>query len=205
MLGISNLLTYATRILNRVLVLACAAVALFDLMRSGDVRSLAAALDWCRVHPNAAVAVAAALLVLNLDVIQFLCYSIANAPSRAYIESRTQGGGTRVALSALKKALQETARQVSDVSRCKVDVSRVGMRRFRVRIRYWVADAAQVVHAAEHLRLVLKKRFSELVVLDPRDRVEFDLDLRGIKGSRKRPRKQLPAPKESFQGPVYPV
>lgn len=201
-------LSVLTTVVNRALALGVAAALLYDLLRGDGLPTVARAVDWVAAHPDLAVGIAAGLAVLNLSLLQFVLFSIANASSRSYIHSRTVGGNSRVALAAVQKALKSTARQVPEISRSRIRVERMGRNRYRVHIRYWVADVVNAGSAAEHLRLVLKKRFSELVVLDPRDRVEFDLDLAGIVSRTVLQRKKLAAPPGrdgSFQGPVYPV
>ena len=92
-----------------------------------------------------------------------------------------------------------------------MSVLRVGRNRFRVHVRYLVRNARDAAGAAEHLRIVLKKRFAELVALDPGDRVDFDLDLAGIvRFDPPSPEPKRLAPPalrtpDRFEGPVYPV
>ena len=196
-----------TAMLNRVIVLAVAAVLGYELLSSGEEGIVGRVVDWIKAHPDVSLALLIALVLLNLGIIQFLIYAAANAPKKAYILSRTPGGTSRVALSAVQAALQNTASQVPEIAKPKIRVERTGRNRYRIHIRYLVKDVVQAGNAAEHLRLVLKKRFSDLVVLDPKDRVEFDLDLAGLVKQTQKAQEKLPAPGDSssFHGPVYPV
>lgn len=194
-----------TSIVNRLVVLGLAAIVASELLLQDGLPTIDRGLELVSTHKDIAVALAAVLLILNLNLVQFVLFCLANTTSSAYIHSRTVGGNSRVALAAVKKALKSTARQVPEISRSRIRVERLGRNRYRVHIRYWVADVIHAGSAAEHLRLVLKKRFSELVVLDPKDRVEFDLDLAGIVSRTVLANKKLAAPSDSFHGPVYPV
>lgn len=204
-----------TAVVNRVLVLALAAALIFELVRRGDPETpgaLARVQDWVQGEPMLAITIATALVILNLNVVQFSLYSLSNSPDAAFITSQTKGGRSRIALSAIQRALRVSAAQIAEISRVRIRVSRVGKHRFRVHVRYRVRDVVYASTAAQHLRLVLKKRFSELVILDPKDQVEFDLDLAGIVRAGRMPAapKKLQAPPdvvgdESFQGPIYPV
>lgn len=211
--------SFLTTLVNRLLALALsAAVVQSYVQASRDPRPpssevwIEIGLDWIAAHPRFALGIAIGLLALNLNVVQFLLFSLVNRPGKAFIESKTPGGQSRIALSAIEAALDATARQVPEISRSRIRVLKLGANRFRVHIRYRVKNVAEAGNAAEHLRLVLKKRFSDLVVLDPRDRVEFDLDLAGIDGlrspvpARRELAKPDAAPRDpSFKGPIYPV
>jgi len=204
-----------TAVFNRLLVLGLAGTLIYDMVQEappGEPGLLATGLALVLGQPITALVVAAVLVVLNLNVVQFSLYSFSQTPARAFITSRAPGGTTRIALSAVQRALRATANQVPEIARAKVRVKRVGRSRFQVHVRYHVRDVSDAGTAAEHLRLVLKKRFSELVVLDPKDRVDFDLDMAGIKkvdGAVPEPMKLQAPPDvmstESFKGPVYPV
>lgn len=168
--------------------------------------------NWLSEHSNVGYGAAIVVLALNLNLVQFLLFSLVNRPGKAFIESKTPGGQSRIALSAIEAALDSTARQVPEISRSRIRVLKLGAHRYRVHIRYHVTNVAEAGNAAEHLRLVLKKRFSDLVVLDPKDRVEFDLDLAGIDGLRGAvpARRELAKPEAGardpgFKGPIYPV
>ncbi len=167
--------------------------------------------DW----PRVACISAAALLLLNL---RFLLVLFPSVRRRRFIHSHATTGESRVALSAIRKALKATARQVPEVTRARIRVLAVGRRRYRVHVGFRVRDVASAGSAAEHLRILLKRRFSELVLLDPRDRVDFDFDLEGIDrvDAKRDEQKRLPPPRdgqtaspesfpEAFKGPVYPV
>lgn len=197
-----------TAFLDRLVVLAVAAAVLHDFaVEPGWIqRGLAFGAE----HPRAAIGAAAALLVLNANLLQFVLFSLAHAPGKRYIPSVTPGGHSRVALRAIERALNTTANQVPEIATARVRVEREGRHRFRVHARYRILDVHNAGTVAENLRLILKKRFSELVILDPGDRVGFDLDLAGIvkvpmgrSAPRYLPRPRAPA--EPFRGPVYPV
>lgn len=221
MLALWRFVSLLTAIVNRLLLIGLAGVLVFDALRTAQAAAaeeaartplLAKLAERILAEPTLALAGGVVLLVLELDLIQFVLYSLANAPSRAYIASRTAGGQSRVALSAIERALRATAAQVPEIARSRIRVQKLGANRYRVHIRFWARGVHDAGSAAEHLRLVLKKRFSELVVLDPKDKVSFDLDLAGIRGRAALPQrpKALPAPhedppSESFRGPVYPV
>ena len=210
-----------TIVLNRIVVLVISLTVCFDLITvlAGDpnaTKKTTIALAWIDTHPQASLAIAGVLAILNLNILQFLLFSLVNAPGRAYIESKSSGGQSRVSLRAIQNALAATALQVPDIARSRIRVLKLGSNRYRVHIRYWVRNVASAGDAAEHLRLILKKRFSDLVVLDPKDRVEFDLDLAGIEGLvlKATNRRELPRPNDrlsdrpsdsGFKGPIYPV
>lgn len=202
-----RLVSVLTTIVNRLIVIALIGGVAWDLLAAAEGASvLERGIAWMRGHQDLTLAVVAVLALLNFGVIQFLIYAAVNAPRRSYIHSKTAGGNSRVALSAVQDALQTTARQVPEIAKPRIKVLRTGRHRYRIHIRYMVKDVVQAGNAAEHLRLVLKKRFSDLVVLDPKDRVEFDLDLSGLVKQPGTGPKELRAPRdESFHGPVYPV
>lgn len=212
--GLWRFLAFLTRWLNRLLVLAFAVAVIWDLVRDGGPETgvVQGVADWVAAEPVLALVAAAALVLLNLNVVQFSLYSLTHTPGRSFITSPSPGGRSRVALSAIQRALRATASQVPEIARARVRVARTGRHRYRVHVRYLVRDVRNAGPAAEHLRLVLKKRFSDLVLLDPKDRVEFDLDLAGIvrvDGAPVEPKK-LQAPPDVvntdvFKGPVYPV
>jgi hypothetical protein len=207
--------SFLTALLNRLLALAVSAALLHDILVLGPGSPsaeswLERAAQWISQHHGSVTVAAVLLLLLNLNVPQFLLFTLLHRPGRAFIESRTAGGHSRVALPAIQKALSATALQVPEIARSRIRVTKLSAHRYRVHIRYWVKDVHDAGSAAEHLRLILKKRFSDLVVLDARDRVEFDLDLAGIDGLdlKRMPRKTLLAPPPTdagFKGPVYPV
>lgn len=210
-----------TSIVNRVIVLALAGGVVFELVRdpvpgglgsSGSPGAFAWLETWVLGEPMLAITAAVVLVVLNLNMVQFSIYSLSTTPDAAFITSQTQGGRSRIALTAIQRALRVSAAQIGEIARVRIRVLRSGKHRFRVHVRYRVLDVKNAGSAAGHLRLVLKKRFSDLVILDPKDKVEFDLDLAGIVRSGKAPPvpKKLPAPPDvvlgaSFKGPVYPV
>ncbi|MBI4880099.1 MAG: hypothetical protein HY812_10650 [Planctomycetes bacterium] len=204
-----------TAVLNRLIVLAATGALVSDLVREPEAGApglLSSAVDLALAEPVAAVSAAALLILLNLNVVQFTLYSLANTPARSFITSQAHGGKSRVALSAIQRALQATALQVHEVARARVRVHRAGRKRLRVHVRYKVREVLDAGTAAEHLRVVLKRRFSELVVLDPSERVEFDLDMAGIRsmrGAAPAPKRLPPppdvVPTDAFKGPVYPV
>lgn len=210
-----RLVSTCTHLLNRVIVLLAVWGVSYDLiMRAGpiDTGVCAKTVEWVLGQPILSLSVAALLTILNLNVIQLVLYSMAQTPGRAYITTRSDGGSSRVALSAIQKALKATASQLPEISKARVKVQRTGRHRFRVHVDYRVREARNAGATAEHLRLVLKKRFADLVLLDPKDRVDFDLDLAGIvkTGADILSQAQLPPPKDTiqtspFKGPVYTV
>lgn len=207
-------LSLATALLDRLLVLALVLAVMHDLVRDQGtdgtqfVRSFA---EWIQQEPILALAAAAVLLILNLNLVQLSIDSLSHAPDAAFVTSGEDGGKSRVALAAIQRALRATAQQVAEIARPKIRVVRLGRHRIRVHGRYLVRDVRNAGGAAEHLRLVLKKRFAELVRLGPKDQVEFDLDLAGIlkSGPVAAEPKRLPPPDvistDPFRGPVYPV
>lgn len=203
-------LSFLTNLVNRLIVLGLAGMAVVDLVRD-DSHLLESAVGVVLREPVFALIGVSVLVILNLNVVQFSIDSLRRTPARAFITSHTPGGRSRVAISAIQRALRATAAHVPEIARAKLSVRRIGRSRFRVHVRYLVRDVRNAGTAAEHLRLVLKKRFAELVILDPKDRVDFDLDLAGIvKVDGASEPKRLPAPpdvvtRDSFHGPVYPV
>lgn len=211
--SLARVLRTLTGLANRVLLAAASVAVLWDVLLAdepGRLPLLERALAWAAAHPTPIWIGAVVLLVLELDLVGFAAYCLMRSPERAYIVSRAEGGRTRVALAALERALQAAAQHVPNVSKAKVRVRRTGRHRYRVHVRYRVADVARANQAAEALRQLLRRRLGELVVLDAKDRVEFDLDLQGLERAalRSEPPRRLPRPagsaqSEHFRGPVY--
>jgi hypothetical protein len=164
-------------------------------------------------HQVLLILAAAVLLVLNLHVLQFATYILWNSQVRRYIASKTTSGTARVSLDALERALNAAAQDMPEVSRCRLRVYRTAAKRYKVDVHFWIPDTENVINISEKLRLVLKKRFSELVSIEPDDRVFFEISLAGIKGrTRSRgysssgpPRDGIDASRGHFKGPIYPV
>ncbi len=225
MYAIWRLTSLLTTILNRLVALAVGGALVWDLSHALVGGEFFSAFEWAHsqvaAHVRVALAFGGLLVLLNLNILQFLLFMLINSPGRAYIESKAAGGQSRVSLAAIQDALRATALQVPEISRSRIRVLKLGANRYRVHIRYYARTVHDAGNAAEHLRLVLKKRFSDIVVLDPRDRVEFDLDLAGIDGLNRKPlteikhladlkRNEAPRPRPepidpSFKGPIYPV
>jgi len=153
------------------------------------------------------VIVGAALICLNLNVIQFILYNIWNNETRRYIQSKTASGTARVSLDAIQRSLMATARAMPEIARCRLNVFRVGHTRYKVGVLFWMREGSSVINISEKLRLVLKKRFADLVTISPQDRVDFDITLAGIEkvkraAGRREGASGAPAP---FKGPIYPV
>ena len=154
-----------------------------------------------------AVIVGVALVCLNLNVIQFVLYNIWNHETRRYIQSKTASGTARVSLDAIQRSLMATARAMPEIARCRLSVFRVGHTRYKVGVLFWMREGSSVINISEKLRLVLKKRFADLVTISPQDRVDFDITRAGIEkqkrvGGQKQAAPGTPTP---VKGLVYPV
>ncbi len=154
-------------------------------------------------------AAALVLFILNLNVVQFIFFNIWNNDSRRYIASKTASGTARVSLDAIQRSLLATANAMPEIARCRLEAYRIGHKQYKVEVFFWMIEGQAVTNVSEKLRLVLKKRFSDLVSISPQDRVDFDITLAGIQKHKKI---TGPARGEGvglagrFQGrPVYPV
>lgn len=150
---------------------------------------------------------AAVLLALNLNIVQFFLYNIWNSESRRYIASKTASGTARVSLDAIQRSLMASANAMPEIARCRLEVYRIGHTRYKVSCLFWMLEGRSVINISEKLRLVLKKQFSDLVSISPQDRVDFDITLAGMLKQKKPaggPQKGA-AVQAPFQGPVYPV
>ena len=208
-----------TGFLNRILSVAIA-VFLILLVLKPDLFNLASAegegsgaFSGLLDHKVLLILAAAVLLVLNLNVVQFATYILWNSQVRRYIASKTTSGTARVSLDALERALNAAAQDMPEVSKCRRRVYRTAAKRYKVDVHFWIPDTENVINISEKLRLVLKKRFSELVSIEPDDRVFFEISLAGIRGrTRSRgysasgpPRDGIDASRGHFKGPIYPV
>ncbi len=146
------------------------------------------------------------LLCLNLNIIQFVLFSIWNNENRRYIASKTASGTARVNLDAIQRSLKAAAVAMPEIVKCNLRVYRVGHTRYRVSVLFWMREGRSVINISEKLRLVLKKRFADLVSISPQDRVDFDIVLAGIRKSKKGSGQERAADAMAqFKGPVYPV
>ncbi len=148
------------------------------------------------------------LLCLNLNIIQFVLFNIWNNEGRRYISSRTASGTARVNLDAIQRSLHALADAMPEIARSRLQVLRTGHTRYKVSVLFWMKDGRNVINISEKLRLLLKKRFSDLVSISPRDRVDFDITLAGIGKGRKGGRQDRGGADDTqsqFKGPVYPV
>ncbi len=148
------------------------------------------------------------ILCLNLNVIQFVLFNVWNSESRRYISSKGASGTARVSLDAIQRSLVAVARSLSEIAKVKLEVYRTGHTRFKVEVMFWMREGPNVINISEKLRLVLKKRFAEIVSISPQDRVDFDITLAGIHKLRPLIRSEGRGSDVSpgqFKGPVYPV
>ena len=212
-----RMIGHLTGLVNRIVSLAVAVLIVTAVLKpslfgfcpgTGEARGI---VPFLYRHRFCFLPVAVVLLVLDLNLLQFLAYMAWNSREKRFIPSRTTSGSARVSLDALERSLQAAARGVPEISRCRLRVFRVGARRYKVEVQFWIPEAVNVVNISEKLRLVLKKRFSELVSVEPGDQVFFEITLAGIRrrkgaapfrgdGGRSGPDRRLP-----FTGPVYPV
>lgn len=159
------------------------------------------------------VLVALLLLVLNLNLIQILLYIFWNSEVRRYITSKTTSGTARVSLEAIERSLIAATKGLPEITRCKLRICRIGAKRHKVEVLFWISEDCNVLNISEKLRLLLKKRFSELVSVEPDERVFFEISLAGIIKRKKKasysaigpPKDAIDASKRQFKGPVYPV
>lgn len=153
------------------------------------------------------VIVAVVLIGLNLNVIQFVLFNIWNNETRRYIQSKAAGGTARVSLDAIQRSLMATARSMPEIARCRLNVFRVGHTRYKVGVLFWMNEGSSVINISEKLRLVLKKRFADLVTISPQDRVDFDITLAGIEKAKRHStgQQEESGARAPFKGPVYPV
>ncbi len=208
-----------TGILNRFMSLLVAVLILLMVVKpsllglAGGEENRGPLLDFYGQHKFYFVLGAIVLLVLNLNIIQFILYTMWNSQVRRYISSKTTSGTARVSLDALERSLGAAAHGVPEVSRCRLKVYRTGAKRYKVEVHFWIPDEVNVINISEKLRLILKKRFTELVSVEPDDRVFFEISLAGIKGRKRMgPFSAAGPPKDGidtsggqFKGPVYPV
>jgi hypothetical protein len=210
-----RILSILTGILNRILILGLSLFLLILLVNPellpGQEGGLP--LDLLIEYKSLLALGAIVLLVLNLNILQFILHTLWNSDVRRYISSKTTSGTARVSLDAIEKSLQTAAHDVPEVELCKLRVYRIGAKRYKVEVRFWIPDDCNALNINEKLRLILKKRFAELVAVEPDERVFFEINLAGFKGRRGPrpagaggpPRDAIDPSKRQFKGPVYPV
>jgi hypothetical protein len=208
-----------TGFLNRVIALLLGAFVLVLMVRpeffvKADAeggRSLP--VDFLLEHKTAIALAAILYLLLNLNVIQMLLYSLWNTDVRRYITSKSEHGTTRVSLDAVERSLVMATREIPEIEKTKLRVYRIGAKRYKVEVRFWIPAGCNALNINEKLRLVLKKRFAELVSMEPDERVFFEINLAGFKGQMSKvtyspggpPRDAIDTSKDQFKGPIYPV
>ncbi len=219
MIRAGKVISVLTRILNRFICLGLAAFVLLLVVRpqlvsesTGDgqaVLNVGLFYDyWVYFVPATVV-----LLVMNLNIIQFIIFCAWNSNVRRYISSKTTSGTSRVSLDAIERAMKTAASGVPEVEKCRLRVYRIGTKRHKVEVQFWIADECNVLNISEKLRLILKKRFSELVSIEPDERVFFEINLAGITNRKRGAGYDIspahgPGRKKSgshFKGPVYPI
>ena len=214
-----RILGAVTAAVNRILCIALAVLLLVvvvkpELLSGSEHKSIDELVaEFIARYEIALAAAGLVLLVLNLSVIQFLLFLFWNSEVRRYISSKTSGGKARVSLDAIERTLATTARNVPEVSKCRLRVYRIGAKRYKVEVLFWIPDDCNVLNITEKLRLILKKRFAQLVTVEADERVFFEISLAGIRRRRRRilphmaggpPRDGIDA-RGQFKGPVYPV
>jgi len=210
-----------TGFLNRIICLALACLLLVLVVKpellssSGDKEISELLAEFIAKYELVLILVAAFLVVLNLNLIQFILYIFWNTELRRYISSSTASGKVRVSLDAVERALKVTAKTVQEITKCRLRVFRIGAKRYKVEVLLWIPEDCNVLNITEKLRLILKKRFSELITVEPDERVFFEISLAGIKGRNRAgscsqavsgpPRDAIDVSKRQFKGPIYPV
>lgn len=203
-----------TGLLNRVLALAIAAGAV-TLAVSPELAGVAGgdhpplvSVETVKKFRVLIAVVGILILSLNLNVVQFVLFNVWNSDTRRYISSKGASGTARVSLDAIQRSLVAVARSMSEIARVRLEVYRTGHTRYKVEVMFWMREGPNVINISEKLRLVLKKRFAEIVSISPQDRVDFDITLAGIHRTRPQTGTSAHAPDGSpgqFKGPVYPV
>jgi len=219
MFRLGRVISVATGFLNRILSLGLAGLILVMLFKpdlldrlSGEnpIITIVANLEGYRLYLALGALI---LLILNLNIIQFIIYTLWNSNVRHYISSKTTSGTARVSLEAIERALKAAAKGVPEIEKCKLRVYRIGAKRYKVEVRFWCPHECNILNISERLRLILKKRFAELVSIEPDARVFFEVSLAGIRGRSKcgvyssagPPKDGIDPSKSQFKGPVYPV
>ena len=153
------------------------------------------------------------LIVLNLNLVQILLFVFWNSEVRRYIASKSTSGTARVSLDAIERSLIATTKGIPEITKCRLRIYRIGAKRHKVEVLFWISEDCNVLNISEKLRLLLKKRFSELVSVEPDERVFFEISLAGIQKRKNKasyasmgpPKDAIDASKRQFKGPVYPV
>ncbi len=165
--------------------------------------------EWLVRYRVLLIVVSAFLICLNLNVIQFIMYNLWNAEGKRYISSKTASGTARVSLDAIQRSLTNTAVAMPEIARCRLNVLRTGHTRYKVTVLFWMREGRSVINISEKLRLVLKKKFADLVTVSPQDRIDFDITLSGIQKTKKGGgavyADSVGGRPADFKGPVYPV
>jgi len=212
-------ISLATALLNRIV---CLAVAVFVLAvladpdfftRTDPAGSRSVPVDALLQYKTVAALAMVLWLALNLNIIQAILYSIWNTDTRRYITSKGPHGSTRVSLDAIERSLVAASREMGEVEKAKLSVYRIGGKRYKIEVRFWIPEYSNAQSVTEKLRLVLKKRFSELISLEPDERVFFEINLAGFKKGKRSlafppggpPRDAVDPSHRQFKGPVYPI
>lgn len=214
-----KILGFITGAVNRILGLALGLFLLVLIAKpelitsSGPDAREVIPVDWLLEFKTSLALIGCLLIILNLNLIQFLLYSLWNTDVRRYISSKTTSGTARVSLDAIERSLKAAAQEVGEIERAKLRVYRIGAKRYKVEVRFWIPVDCNALKINERLRLILKKRFSELVSIEPDEKVFFEINLAGFKGRKKSspvraggpPRDAIDTSQRQFKGPVYPV
>ncbi len=204
-----------TVFLNRVLILLLSAAlvalvidpSLFNVT-GGDSPAFLSE-EWLVRYRVLLIVVSAVLICLNLNVIQFIIFNLWNAEGKRYIASKTASGTARVSLDAIQRSLTNTAIALPEIAKCRLNVLRTGHTRYKVNVLFWMREGRSVINISEKLRLVLKKRFADLVTVSPQDKIDFDITLAGIQKTKKGGSTEyagsVAGRPADFKGPVYPV
>lgn len=165
--------------------------------------------EWLVRYRVLLIVISALLICLNLNVIQFIMFNLWNAEGKRYIASKTASGTARVSLDAIQRSLTNTAVALPEIARCRLNVLRTGHTRYKVIVLFWMREGRSVINISEKLRLVLKKKFADLVTVSPQDRIDFDITLAGIQKTKKGGESGyaggVSGRPADFKGPVYPV
>lgn len=124
-----------------------------------------------------------------------------------FVLSETPTGVVRIAREGLENALQKAGEALPEVTRCRVQVTPQGPKKFSVRGQFYCAEGSNSLAASQRLRQVLGARVAELVRLAEGGRAEYELEFQGFfgklgKGAEVAPPEDDAAP---FTGPRYPI
>lgn len=171
------------------------------------------AIDFLLEYKTVFALAALLVIILNLNILQFVIFSVWNTDVRRYISSKTSHGTARVSLDAVERSLIMAAKQLPEIEKTRLRVYRIGAKRYKVEVRFWIPENCNALNINEKLRLILKKRFSELVSVEPDEKVFFEINLAGFKRQRRMsgalpsgpPRDAIDPSRRHFKGPVYPI